>query len=170
MSGQYSQVSLLPCTCEARSCADRQQNGRRRSSENLTASCLKDAKWAARVAEVEKLEDFDPTIAARARQTLIDQNYDLEMPREGTLITVNGLPEYAKLVTAMSWSIVRGGRGDFITCDSPLAHLASPYAPSGYVDIRERQSTLSFPLTSSICWVFEKSERISRSAIRNPND
>jgi hypothetical protein len=116
-------------------------------------AALDDDKWAARIAEVEGLEDFDPVTAARARQTLIDQNYDLEMPREGTLITVNGMPEYAKLVTAMRWSIVRASRGDFITCDSPLSHLTSRYAPSGYVDIRERQSTLSFPLTSAVCWV-----------------
>jgi hypothetical protein len=115
-------------------------------------AALDDAKWAEYVEKLRNTENLDPAIVARVRQMFIDQKYALSIQRERTLITMNGLADFAKVVVAMKWTILRAGRGDFITCDSPLAPLSLRNA-TRYVDIRERQSLLSFPLTSWACWI-----------------
>jgi hypothetical protein len=111
------------------------------------------ARWAECEEDLRRLGDYSPEVAARCRQRLLAQDYVLETSREGTLIAVAGLPDFADIVHSMQWSILRTSRGQFVTCDSPLVHKAGRFAPNGGVDLRDKLSTLSLPLTSSACWI-----------------
>jgi hypothetical protein len=112
-----------------------------------------DAKWAEQIESLKALGTFSPKAAESVRQMFLNKSYELSISREATLISIGGLPEFAEIVHSMQWSILRAGRGDFITCDSPLVHLASRYAPHGHVDLRDQLSMLWLPLNSALCWV-----------------
>lgn len=114
-------------------------------------------------AEIEEFQKsnpnhaYNPEVSARIRERWRDGVLNLNVARESTLRAFGALPEFARAISEMNWTIARASRGDLITSDSPVVMSAEPGAPPG--GLRSPGTILTFPLTSSVCWVGAWSKR-----------